>query len=42
MTKRILFVHNSNASFVQIDRAILAERFEIEDLHQPGANPSPA
>ena len=41
MTKRILFVHNSNASFVQIDRAILAERFEIEDLHQPGRVPNP-
>ena len=26
VTKRILFVPNSNASFVQIDRAILAER----------------
>jgi glycosyltransferase involved in cell wall biosynthesis len=40
--KRILFVHNSEASFVAIDRALLAERFEIEDLHQPGRWPRPA
>jgi glycosyltransferase involved in cell wall biosynthesis len=39
--KRILFVHNSNASFVAIDRAILSERYEIEDLCQPGRWPNP-
>jgi glycosyltransferase involved in cell wall biosynthesis len=39
--RRILFVHNSKASFVAIDRAILAERYEIEDLHQPGRWPNP-
>jgi glycosyltransferase involved in cell wall biosynthesis len=37
--KRILFVHNSKASFVAIDRGILAERYEIEDLYQPGRWP---
>jgi glycosyltransferase involved in cell wall biosynthesis len=38
---RILFVHSRKASFVAIDREILAERYEIEDLYQPGrlANP---
>jgi glycosyltransferase involved in cell wall biosynthesis len=38
---RLLYVHSRKASFVAIDRAILAERFEIEDLYQPGrwANP---
>ena len=41
MKKRILFVHNSNPSFVQIDRTILAERYEIEDLRQPGRIPNP-
>ena len=41
MRKRILFVHNSNPSFVRIDREILAERYEIEDLHQPGRVPDP-
>jgi glycosyltransferase involved in cell wall biosynthesis len=39
--KRILFVHNSKASFVAIDRAILAERYDIEDLYQPGRWPNP-
>jgi glycosyltransferase involved in cell wall biosynthesis len=38
---RVLFVHSRKASFVEIDREILAERYEIEDLYQPGrlANP---
>jgi glycosyltransferase involved in cell wall biosynthesis len=38
---RILFVYSRKASFVAIDREILAERYEIEDLYQPGrlANP---
>jgi glycosyltransferase involved in cell wall biosynthesis len=40
-TKRILFVHNSRASFVAIDREILAEGYEIEDLYQPGRWPNP-
>jgi glycosyltransferase involved in cell wall biosynthesis len=39
--KRILFVHNSKASFVAIDREILAERYEVEDLCQPGRWPNP-
>ena len=38
---RILYVHSRKASFVAIDRAILAERFEIEDLYQPGRLPNP-
>jgi glycosyltransferase involved in cell wall biosynthesis len=38
---RVLFVHSRKASFVAIDRAILAERFEIEDLYQPGRWPNP-
>lgn len=33
---RILYVHSRKASFVAIDRAILAERYEIEDWFQPG------
>jgi glycosyltransferase involved in cell wall biosynthesis len=37
--RRILFVHSRKASFVALDRAILAERFEIEDLFQPGRLP---
>jgi glycosyltransferase involved in cell wall biosynthesis len=41
VSRRILFVHNSKASFVAIDRAILAERYEIEDLYQPGRVPHP-
>jgi glycosyltransferase involved in cell wall biosynthesis len=37
---RILYVHSRKASFVAIDRAILAERHEIEDLYQPGRMPN--
>jgi glycosyltransferase involved in cell wall biosynthesis len=39
--KRILYVHSRKASFVQIDREILAERYELEDLYQPGRLPNP-
>jgi glycosyltransferase involved in cell wall biosynthesis len=38
---RVLYVHSRKASFVAIDREILAERFEIEDLYQPGRVPNP-
>ena len=38
---RVLFVHSRKASFVAIDREILAERYEIEDLYQPGRFPNP-
>jgi len=37
--KRVLYVHSRKASFVAIDRAILAERYEVEDLYQPGRVP---
>ena len=37
--RRLLYVHNSKASFVAIDREILAERYEVEDLYQPGRWP---
>jgi glycosyltransferase involved in cell wall biosynthesis len=36
---RLLFVHNTTASFVAIDRQILAERYAIDDLYQPGRLP---
>jgi glycosyltransferase involved in cell wall biosynthesis len=39
--ERILFVHSRKASFVAIDREILAERYEVEDLYQPGRWPNP-
>jgi glycosyltransferase involved in cell wall biosynthesis len=39
---RVLYVHSRKASFVAIDREILAERFEVEDLYQPGRRPNPA
>ena len=38
---RLLYVHSRKASFVAIDREILAQRFEIEDLYQPGRWPNP-
>jgi len=37
---RILYVHSRKASFVAIDRAILAECYEIEDWYQPGRVPN--
>jgi glycosyltransferase involved in cell wall biosynthesis len=37
---RILYVHSRKASFVAIDRAILAERYEVEDYYQPGRWPN--
>ena len=41
MKKRVLYVHSGKASFVAIDRDILAERYEVEDLFQPGRVPNP-
>jgi glycosyltransferase involved in cell wall biosynthesis len=38
--KRLLYVHSRKASFIAIDREILAERFEVEDLYQPGRLPN--
>ncbi len=38
---RILYVHSRKASFVAIDRELLAERHELEDLYQPGRLPHP-
>ena len=38
---RILYVHSRKASFVAIDRAILAEQCDVEDLFQPGRLPNP-
>ena len=34
-------MHSRKASFVAIDRAILAEEYEVEDLYQPGRVPNP-
>jgi glycosyltransferase involved in cell wall biosynthesis len=39
--RRILYVHSRKASFVAIDRDILAERYEVDDLYQPGRLPNP-
>jgi glycosyltransferase involved in cell wall biosynthesis len=39
--QRLLYVHSRKASFVAIDREILAERYEVEDLYQPGRVPNP-
>jgi glycosyltransferase involved in cell wall biosynthesis len=38
---RILFVSSREASFVAIDRDILAEQHELEELQQPGRFPNP-
>jgi glycosyltransferase involved in cell wall biosynthesis len=37
--RRILYVHSRKASFVAMDREILAERFDVDDLYQPGRLP---
>jgi glycosyltransferase involved in cell wall biosynthesis len=39
--QRVLYVHSRKASFVAIDRAFLAERYEVCDLFQPGRLPNP-
>jgi glycosyltransferase involved in cell wall biosynthesis len=39
--RRILYVHSRKASFVAIDRDILTESYEVEDLYQPGRWPNP-
>ena len=39
--KRILYVHSRKASFVAMDREILAGRFDVEDFYQPGRWPDP-
>jgi len=37
---RVLYVHSRKASFVQIDRDLLAERHELRDWYQPGRVPN--
>jgi glycosyltransferase involved in cell wall biosynthesis len=32
---RILFVHIRRSSFIEVDRRLLAERFDVRDLHEP-------
>ena len=39
--RRILYVTSRRASFIAIDRDILAERFELDELYQPGRWPNP-
>jgi glycosyltransferase involved in cell wall biosynthesis len=38
---RILFVTSRKASFITIDRELLAQRYEVRDLYQPGRWASP-
>jgi glycosyltransferase involved in cell wall biosynthesis len=38
---RILFVTSRRASFITVDRELLAQRYEIRDLYQPGRGGSP-
>jgi glycosyltransferase involved in cell wall biosynthesis len=37
----VLFVHSRKASFITVDRELLAQRYEIRDLYQPGRRGSP-
>jgi glycosyltransferase involved in cell wall biosynthesis len=34
--QRLLFVKSRTASFIELDQRLLAERFDVHDLHQPG------
>jgi len=38
---RILFVTSRRASFISVDRELLAQRYEVVDLYQPGRGASP-
>jgi len=38
---RILYVTSRRASFIAVDRELLARRYEVRDLHQPGRWASP-
>jgi glycosyltransferase involved in cell wall biosynthesis len=38
---RILFVYSRKASFIEVDRELLAQRHEVRDLYQPGRWASP-
>jgi glycosyltransferase involved in cell wall biosynthesis len=38
---RILFVTSRRASFITVDRELLAQRYEIRDLYQPGRGGNP-
>lgn len=38
---RVLYVHSRRTTFTDIDRAALADRFEIIDHYQPGQRPRP-
>jgi glycosyltransferase involved in cell wall biosynthesis len=38
---RVLYVHSRDTTFTRIDRAALAERFEVIDHYQPGQRPRP-
>ena len=38
---RVLYVHSRDTSFTRIDRAALAERFEVLEHFQPGRRPQP-
>lgn len=39
--KRLLFIKSRRASFIELDQALLAERYEVTEIYQPGhyANP---
>jgi glycosyltransferase involved in cell wall biosynthesis len=34
--RRLLFVKSRRASFIELDQRLLAERFDVHELHQPG------
>jgi hypothetical protein len=34
--QRLLFVKSRTASFIELDERLLAERFDVHELHQPG------
>jgi glycosyltransferase involved in cell wall biosynthesis len=38
---RLLFVKSRQASFIELDQRLLAERYEVHEIHQPGRLPDP-
>lgn len=41
MRERLLFIKSRRASFIELDQALLAERFDVAVIHQPGRFSNP-
>lgn len=41
MPKRLLFIKSRTASFIELDQQLLAERYDVHVIHQPGKSTDP-